>query len=565
MAEQQRRSILGQSIQFQPDQSSSIFFQEISKAGQNLANDMQSKADVMYINSFLTEGRKGARKIYEKNQADPNQLKEELNSYKKGLLSSMPRSLGGRLEMEYNSISEGYLNKAITTKNKLLSNNQSLVLDENETQLVNDIAFAGQNLADSIHNKELSEDERSAVGLSALNSMDVSFKALRSNLQTVGADGNPLRTDTQINKSLKKSREALFSSFGKAWLKNQPDKLKAYAEWQDNKVIVEMPDGKINVRESMSFETRQKIDKEMINGIKNELYIEKQTIEKSEREREEIVEATKKEDFELAKTGDLTVEKVEASKSIYDFQEYKDFSIMAREANPITNGAVYGRLVQKAGNGEDISVELRNARFNDKSVSNPDYEHLLNVNKTAGAISDLPSPVRQGRDLLLGSLGGNSDILSILDSRVMAKAERQYNFEVENFISRERRQPNSLEAEDIAENLFNRFTILKTDQYIQTLEKPKAMNLSMKSTPVVNLTESNIVLTEKKINTEYTKKHSEEVKKALIDIESKQLRKEKVVEILMQDREYIEEIKRLNEFKKLVPVYEQKRARRNRK
>lgn len=560
MAER-RRSILGQSIGFQPSQSGSTFFRELSVAGQNLANEMQSKADIMYINSFLAEGRKGARKIFEKNQANPEQLREELENYKKGLISSMPRRLSPRLEMEYNSVAESYLGKAIATRNKIMSNNQSQVLFENETQLVNDISFAGEQLATSLNNKNLSEDEKNAIGLSAMNSIDVSFKSLGANLQTIGADGNPLRTDKEIITSINKAREALYTSFGQSWLKNQPDKMQAYADWLDNKVEVEILGEKINVREEMSFETRKKVDEDLINTIKNDLYIEKQIIEKSEREREEIVEAKKKEDFNLAKTGDLTIEKVEASKNLYDFETYKDFSTMAREADPITDGSTYGRLLKKATNGEDIRQEARIERFNNRALRNSDYEHLLNINKTAGAIADLPSPVRQGRDLLLGSLGGNAELLSILDSRVMAKAERQYNFEIENFISNNSRQPNSLEAEEIAESIFNRFTILKTDQYIQTLEKPKSMDLSVKSTPLVNLTEENIVLTEKKINTEFTKKHSEEVKKALEGIESKQLRKERAVEVLMQDTEYMEEIRRLNEFKKLLPTYEQKRAR----
>ena len=50
------------------------------------------------------------------------------------------------------------------------------------------------------------------------------------------------------------------------------------------------------------------------------------------------------------------------------------------------------------------------------------------------------------------------------------------------------------------------------------------------------------------------------VKKALEGIESAQLRKERTVEVLKSDPQYMQEVRRLNEFKKLLPIYEKKRS-----
>ena len=109
------------SPQFQPSSASSTFFGEVSKSFDNIANEMQNKAESLYISSSLTDARKSARKIYEKNLGNPDQLQKELAKYQEGMLSKVPSNLAPRLQNEYGQLAEQYVSKAITTKNNNLT------------------------------------------------------------------------------------------------------------------------------------------------------------------------------------------------------------------------------------------------------------------------------------------------------------------------------------------------------------------------------------------------------------------------------------------------------------
>lgn len=465
------------SPQFQPTNVGTSLLNQAASSLDNISRDMQSKADTIYINSFLTDARKAARDIYNKNSDDPEQLTKELDAYKQGLLSNMPSSLQPRLDIEYGSMTENYINKVVTVKNKLLTLEQDKKLIDNENQVIKDIQFAARDLFD---NAGLSEDEVVAKNISIATASAASLDSLEKNLSTVGLDGKLLRTPQQIKSSISKAREFFFSEAASSWLRSQPNKMKAYQDWLDNKVSVDLPEGSINLRDSMSAEVRAKVDKKLISEIKNEIFIEDKRREEEERFQEEESEVLKKDLYNISTEGKLTPAIVEASRHKLEYRDYKDLLTIAKEANPITDGNVYGNLVNKLDDGQDISEDLRIARFNNRSLSNEDYEKLADKNKTKGVGASLDDPVREGRDFLLGFLGSSAESLKIAESQTMAKAEREYNTMIADFIKINDRNPTREESLDIADRVGERYNLVQTDKAAGTLPKPLAMPIALK-------------------------------------------------------------------------------------
>jgi hypothetical protein len=532
MASLLQRSVgtTGGTVQFQPSTATSSFATELSRSLQNTSNEMKAKSDNLYINSFLTDSRKAARDIYNKNSDNPEQLAQELGKYKQGLIGNMPAALRPRLDNEYGSLTEKYLDKATSTKNKLLTVEQNKSLVDNENQIINDMQFAARDL---FNNEGLSEDEINTKNITSITQIASDFEAMDKNLGQVGADGNPLRTPDQMAKSVTKAKEFVFSEMATSWLDSQPDKLTAYDKWLNNEVAIDLPEGTINIRDAMTPEVRQKVDKQLIASIKNDLYIDKQQVERVEKAEELFADETKKVLFDQAIDGSLTPATVDASRNILEFNDFKDFSKMAREADPITNGIVYGGFIDKIDQGVDISGELRTERFTNKSISNDDYQKLLDRNKQKGTKAALPSPVDEGRDFLLKFMGSSAEALSILDSQVISKAERDYNGRVQDFIDKEGRNPDRTEALEISDTVKDRWNVIQADSFAVTLPKPRAMPSSMK-TKKSELTEENV----RKVREDTVKLFKEKWGE---DIES-----------MKKDPEFISEIKLLNQYNSIA-------------
>lgn len=528
----QRGVSSSQAPQFQPSGTSSSFLNQISGSLDNISQDMQSKADNIYINSFLTDARKSARDIFNRNSDNPEQLAKELDAHKQGLLTNMPASLQDRLSMEYGSLSESYLNKATTTKNKVLTLEQHRGLANSEDQITKDLQFAARELFD---NKNLSEDEIISKNAISINTTATSLNALESNLSSIGADGKLLRTPKQITSSIQRAREFFFSEAASSWLQQQPDKMKAYQSWLHNEVVVNLPEGTLNLRDSISPEVRAKVDRKLISDIKNEIFIDDKAREQEERDQEEKSEILKKDLYKISAGGALTPSEVEESRHNLDYQDYKDLLTIAKEANPITDGNVYGNLVNRIENGEDISEDLRIARFNKKALSNEDYEKLSDKNKTKGIGASLDEPVQEARDYLLGFLGSSAEALSMAESQTMARAERDYNTRIADFIKSNDRNPSRVEALDIADEVGGRYNLVQTDKYAGTLPKPKAMPIDLK-VKMSQLTPESLDKVEADTLKSFMEKHNG----------SK--------EAVMSDPKFIEELKLLKAFEPIAAL-----------
>lgn len=469
----------GRSPSFQPSGAGGSFFTELSRGLEQTSNEMKAKADNLYINSFLTDARKSARDIYNKNSDNPEQLSKELNNYKQGLLENMPSELRPKLDSEFGSLGEKYLDKSTSTRNKQLTLQQNIALADNENQILSDVDFAAKDIfADS---SDLTEAETLTRNITSINSIAASFQSLENNLSQVGADGKPLRSPNQTVKSLQKAKEFFFTGAANSWLDSQPDKLGAYNKWLDNEVVIPLPEGNINVRDAMSPDVRAKVDKQLIANIKNDVYVENKQAERVEAQQEAFADETKKIMFKKSIDGTLNPNEVEASRNVLDFKDYKDFTKIAREADPRTNGAVYGSLIRDIEEGKDVGDAAEIARFTNRTLSNADYEKILNRNKVTDGKKDIPDPVDAGRDFLLDFLGSNSTALDFTQAATIANAERDYDDRIQGFIDKEGRSPNRAEAADISDEIVERYNVIQIDEIAATLPKPKAMSIAVKS------------------------------------------------------------------------------------
>jgi len=467
-------SIIGQSPSFQPTSETSQFFNELSGSLEATARDMQAKADIIYTNEFMTSAREEARNIYERNINNPDQLKNELNEYKQGLLNNVPASLRPKLDYNYNSMGAAYINNAYINKNKMLTEEQNAKLAESENRIIDDIKFSVSNF---FNNEGLDQNQIVAKNITTFDAIAASSDELEKNLLQVNEQGLQIRTPEQVQKSLVNLQQTVFSEISKSWFSSQPDKLKAYSEWLNNEAVVNLPDKTINIRESLSPDVRKKIDQDILTEIKNEVYIDKQLEERVEAEEAIFTDEIKKQLYDQAKTGDLLPATVEAARNILDYNDYQNFSKMAIQANPTTNGLVYGNFVNRINRGENVLEEIRSARFDDKSLSNEDFESLLN--KIDGNEVFL-APEKEAVNNLRGLLGGTSELLTIANFTTMQNAEMDLKKQLRLFKQINDRSPTYEEAEKLTNKVFEEYNLLNTENLASTFPKPELMKSEQK-------------------------------------------------------------------------------------
>jgi len=495
-------SIIGQSPSFQPTGDTSQFFNELSGSLEATARDMQAKADIIYTNEFMTSAREEARNIYERNINNPDQLKNELNEYKQGLLNNVPASLRPKLDLNYNSMGATYINNAFINKNKMLTEQQNAQLAKSENRIIDDIKFSVSNF---FNNQGLDENQVVAKNITTFDAIAASSDELEKNLLQVNEQGLQIRTPEQVQKSLVNLQQTVFSEISKSWFSSQPDKLKAYSEWLNNEAVVNLPDETINIRESLSPDVRKKIDQDILSEIKNEVYIDKQLEERFEAEEAIFTDELKKQLYDQSKTGDLLPATVEAARNILDYNDYQNFSKMAIQANPTTNGFVYGNFVNRINKGENVLEEIRSARFDNKSLSNEDFESLLN--KIDGN-EVFVAPEKEAVNNLRGLLGATSELLDVVDSQIIQSAEMDLKKQLRLFNQTNDRSPTYEEAEKITNKVFEEYNIINLKNFAATFPKPELMTYEQK-TNAQSLTLQDIKDIRKNTNLRYQKKYND--------------------------------------------------------
>lgn len=275
-------SLISQSPQFQASGSTPAFFNELSGSLEVIANEMQAKADSIYINEFLTSASKSAKDIYERNINNPSQLEQELQANKEGLINNIPNNLANKLAFEYDSLATQYIGKATEAKNTELAAKERLASNDRYNSLLSDAGFAAQNMF--AIDAGMSEDEVKVRRLNAFTSMITQLDSIEKHILQPDSKGN-IRSQAEINTKITQAREYVFSQAAMSYYNSSPDKLKALNDWVNGEVVIESPQGNLNLRESMDIFVAQDVQDKLLASYKEE-----QKVLKDARKQQEEIE-----------------------------------------------------------------------------------------------------------------------------------------------------------------------------------------------------------------------------------------------------------------------------------
>lgn len=204
--------------------------------------------------------------------ADPEGLNKELNKFRGDLLSRQS-NFGSR-----DAIANKFAILASPTYAKVASN--KLAVEKNNNELLSQ-----QNLSvyeDGIYKNAPSLfSQNPAIAKAANDQILNSSGEIDKVLTSVGVDGKPMFTPEQIQARRDKIRIGTYSAASKDWIKNQPNKLKAYQDWTNDKVHINIADqngqiSKVFPRGQLNPLEQEKVDAELLKDVRDDLYIKSQ-------------------------------------------------------------------------------------------------------------------------------------------------------------------------------------------------------------------------------------------------------------------------------------------------
>jgi hypothetical protein len=530
--------------QFRPSGSSANLFNQLSAGLEQTSREMQAKSDSIYINTFSTEAREASREIYNNNINNPDELLKQLNAYKSESLKAAPFNLKSKLENQFSSIANTYINQASTLKNQQLTSQAKLAIDNEKNSIIknNDFVieqlFNNENLSpEQIQSKNITLIENLAQNMKDFDSImyqlddkgEVLYDAKTQQplLRTEG--GKILFTSNQAINLIEEVEQQMFTKIGKSYVMSSDNNVEAMEDWLNNDVFLDTPLGSVNPRMAMNADIRSKVDKELMSMIKNDISLDRRKEELEEKQFDELQDEVEKGLYDLAKTNTLTPNTVESYRNILSPRDYNKFLKISIEKDPITDQLEYAKLVNRVTKGENIKAEIDNARFNSKTLSTADYEHLTNlVKKDTNTRKNIPDPINEKRDFALGVLGSNADLISIGSSATLAAAESYYNDGIIAFENLNNRQPNRKEADEIARDTIASYANSTVDEFI--LPKPKYLPLDNK----YSLKESDLEKARNDTTKFYLNKYNNNIERT------------------KNDPEYIRELNKIDNYKALV-------------
>jgi hypothetical protein len=300
-------------------------------------------------------------------------------------------------------------------------------------------------------------------------------------------------------------------------------------DWLNNDVFLDTPLGSVNPRMAMNADIRSKVDKELMSMVKNDIALDRRNEELEEKQFDELQDEVEKGLYDLSKNNTLSPNIVESYRNILSPKDYNKFLKISIEKDPITDQLEYAKLVNRVTKGESIKAEIDNARFNSKTLSTADYEHLTNlIKKDTSTRKNIPDPINEKRDFALGVLGSNADLISIGSSATLAAAESYYNDGIIAFEELNNRQPNRKEADEIARDTIASYANSAVDEFI--LPKPKYLPLDNK----YSLKESDLEKARNDTTKFYLNKYNNNIERT------------------KNDPEYIRELDKIDNYKALV-------------
>lgn len=473
-------------------------------------------------------------KIYNRNQSDPDQLNKEATGFLKGLEKDVPQAELQNLRNSYTAKLDSFLKRSFNNRNTAINQQHELVIRQNRDIHVNNLSLASKALTG--FEEGMTEEERIIQTTSAFDLAAQSLNRIKENTQLKKTDGSFFFTPEQQMKMVKDSTQFWMSETAKQWIGAQPDKIDAYTKWQNGEVVFQVEqDGElieINLREQISPDALAKVDKDMVQSIKDNISLRSRLESLEEKRLKQVSDGLDKEFAIKAQEGTLTLEEVDAVKNDLEPNAFIRNRKLAIQADPINRSDVEARLLTKIAIEKlDVAAEIENARFVDKTIDTATMNSLLALNEKQqeGTFDAVDS----GRVFLSQSLGGASKLLDEIGSTVGANAGKDYKVAIENFIKENGREPQLQEAFNIAEEVSISYNLLAADELLQTFPKPKFMPIGKKA-KAKTLTLEDIQTYKTQTYEFFSNKYSGNKEQAL------------------QDPELIEEIRRLEKFENVL-------------
>lgn len=238
------------------------YLNELSNSIRSIATNLEKNIAQSYSAKVDSSIRDEMHSIYLNNSDNPDQLQKEIESYSKSFAKNIPFDLRDSFNQTVSTLGQQYVSKSLEDKSRQISVEQRIALENNEDSITRDILDAARSLFSN--QKGLTEDQIKARQISAMNVVAHSSNDLISKLQAIGADGKPLLTPDQIVTKQNKLYQALFSESANAFFQSSPNKFKAMMDWREGRVSIHLPEGKINVRDLMPADVREKVDAKIL-------------------------------------------------------------------------------------------------------------------------------------------------------------------------------------------------------------------------------------------------------------------------------------------------------------
>lgn len=460
----------------------------------NLGDVAARKAEVMrdsavqrYNLSIDNEIHQEINRISNDNMGDPMALQASIDGFKKGYL---PKILGDdikeRAGFSIDAISAPHIKRSQDAKQKRDDTELELLTLEN----INNSKNAISNLVPDL----ISSDPETVV--LAGQAAQVHMSNVINSLRRTKSDGTPMFTPEQIFSRTEAARNMMLTQAVRSAVDANPNRLQALSDWRSGRIELALPDEngqlhRMNIRDSLDDETREKIDRDIVSNIKDEISILNSIDSRQEklfRERSEQVSA----EMEIKmQDGTLTMQELELNRNSIDPNIFVDLRKMVLSDDPTTNQAVFGDIYNRAVGGEDVTELARFSRFTSKNLNNNDFKTILqeiksNRDQKASGVID---PVTNARRFVVESLGGLAE-LDAAGSIAIANAKRGFENQLQAFQEVNNRLPNQQEAFTLADAVVDEFQIFDSERIIQAQPKPSLLPISEKN--VKSLTQERI-------------------------------------------------------------------------
>ena len=461
---------------------------QMSKA---LSDDMKKTSMTLFGLELETQSREDLNAIFKRNASDPDNLTKEIKAYQDGVEKKIPFAILPEVRKSFVSMSGPLITKASSNRNKVLDGQLGIAAANNQSQILLDINNNAENLINL--DPTISNEEKQLLANNSFNAIANSFESLRGNLSLTKADGSPLYTPTQQVKILQTTQTHMLKTAAMKWLENSPNKIEAYKEWIAGNVNITTVDANnkpvsINIRNSFSPDVVAKVDKDIVKSIKDDLWINSKLRQAEEAFIKDRGEEISKNLEVKSQDNVLTLAEVEQQRGSLTYHDYRDFRKKAITGSGLTDGGTYASLADRSVRGQDISQEVRHGMFKSKTISYKDGRDLIEMNRTTEGFQN---SVTEGRRHLTGILGVNVLIAGEAQTAALARANTEYNRQVNAFTIEMQRQPNFEESIAIAERVAPAFSIAASVDIVKQSALPTFVDDIYKTKP--NLVTKDVV------------------------------------------------------------------------